>query len=77
MVTKPQESRVSASLERRIEANRAAIARFRAEHGDPAEALHKFMKETFDEDALIRTYEEYLLDQGLITEPEGNPGSRG
>ena len=64
MVTKPQASRVSPSLERRIEGNRAEVARFRAEHGDPAEALDRFIRETFSEEALIDAYEEYLADQG-------------
>ena len=52
----------SPTLLRRLEERRAEIARFRAQHGDPGAALHAFMRETFDEAALIEAYEEYLAN---------------
>jgi hypothetical protein len=50
----------SPTLQRRIELHRAHVAQWRAEHGDPAAALARFMRETFSEEALAETYEEYV-----------------
>jgi hypothetical protein len=51
---------LSPTLQRRIELHRAEVARLRAEQGDPAAALARFMRETFSEEALAETYAEYV-----------------
>lgn len=65
------------TLDRHIEENRAEVARFRAEHGDPAEALRAFIRETFDREAVIEAYEEYLNEGHGTPEPDDNRGRDG
>ena len=60
-------------LLRRIEEQRAAIARFREQHGDPDELLRRFMRETFEPDALVATYADYLRDEHAWLERDGVP----
>lgn len=47
-------------LARRIQENRIASAQWRAEHGDPGEALGKLLFEQFGIEAILETYQEYL-----------------
>jgi hypothetical protein len=68
VATKALTARPLPSLEQRIAAHKEEVARFRAEHGDPAEALDAFIRETFDRGALIRTYEEYMAGESLWEE---------
>lgn len=42
-----------ANLVRGMAEHRERIARFEAERGDPAEALDKFVRETFDRNSLL------------------------
>ena len=77
MVTKVSTHRPNPTLDRHIEENRAEVARFRAEHGDPAEALDAFIRATFNREALIETYEEYLNGYRGSPEPDDDPGSDG
>lgn len=77
MNTKVSMHRPNPTLDRHIEEARAEAARFRAEHGDPVEALHAFIRETFDREALIETYEEYLNGDRGLPEPDDDPGSDG
>lgn len=77
MATTSQAAPPLPSLDERIAAHKVAVARFRAEHGDPAEALHNFMREAFDEEALIQTYLEYLAEERLGTEYDGGSESNG
>ena len=68
MDAKTAEARLAPGVAELIEAHRADIPRLRAEFGDPAEALDAFIRETFDRDALIRTYEEYMAGESLWEE---------
>lgn len=57
-----QTALADAILERHIAEAQAERERLRAELGDPEEAWRQFVRETFDRDALIVTYEEYLAN---------------
>jgi len=67
-LTKPGLSPV---LLQRVAEQRTSIAQFRAEHGDPEEAFHAFMRETFAPDALVETYREYLENEHDLMEQTG------
>ena len=60
MAVKSERLSPAEHLERRIAENRAEAERWRAEHGDPAEAMGRFLLERFGLEALQETYEEYL-----------------
>ena len=47
-------------LERRIAALDAEVEQIRAEYGDPAEALGRYLIKRFGIEALQETYQEYL-----------------
>ena len=47
-------------LERRIKEHLAEAERWRAENGDPAEALGAYLRERFGWEAIMETYEEWL-----------------
>ena len=64
-------------MDRHIEEHRAEVARFRAERGDPAEALDAFIRATFNREALIEAYEEYLNGDRGSPEPDDDPGPNG
>ena len=68
MTARPAPSMISPELARRIAEQQVEIERLQDELGDPEEALKRFMRETFDYDALIQTYEEYLANRGLLDE---------
>jgi hypothetical protein len=53
-----------ANFERNQEAHRKWVAEWIAENGDPAEALHAFVRETFDKDALLQAWKEWRAEQG-------------
>ena len=47
-------------LERRIATNLEEAERWRAEHGDPAEALGRYLVERYGIEAIMETYQEFL-----------------
>lgn len=47
-------------LERRIAALDAEVARIRAEDGDPAEALGRYLVERFGIDAIVGAYRDFV-----------------
>ncbi len=53
-----------ANLERHAAEAEIAIERFEAEHGDPAEALDTFVRETFDHDTLLAVWREWRAERG-------------
>jgi hypothetical protein len=65
-----------ANLERHIAEHHREVARLRAEFGDPDNAWRRFVRETFDRDALIATYEEYAADPAgwLDQDPDAGDG---
>lgn len=65
MVAKPAASPESPPIEARIAAHREEMARYRADEGDPEEALRGWVRTVFDRDALIQTYDEYMGEEGL------------
>ena len=73
-VAKPPEP---TAIERRLQEHQAEIARLRAEFGDPAEALDAFIRETFNREAIIETYEEYLNEGHGSPEPNEDLGPDG
>jgi len=77
MVVKAPTHRHNPTLDRHIEENRVEAARFRAEHGDPAEALSSFIRETFNREAVIEAYEEYLNEGHGTPEPDDDLGPDG
>lgn len=49
-----------ANLDRRIAVHRQEVAQLRGQLGDPDEAWRRFVRETFDREALLATYAAYL-----------------
>jgi len=83
MATATRELSPAEHLERRIQETLIESARWRAEHGDPGEALGTYMRERFGLDAILETYREYwrhedsfLFDDYPDAEDEdtGKPG---
>jgi len=73
MVPSAPTTPIAPSLEKRLAAHKEEVARLREELGDPAEALDALVREIFDRDALLATYEEYLKEEGLWDDwPEPN-----
>ncbi len=62
----------SEMLDRHISEVRAEMVRFREEHGNPEEPMRKFMRETFDPEALEQTYREHRRYKGLDLDDEDN-----
>lgn len=60
MATETVLSSPAEHLERRIQETLIESERWRAEHGDPAAAMGRFLVERFGIDALMATYHEYL-----------------
>jgi hypothetical protein len=67
----------SPTLQRRIALHRAEVARMRAERGDPAAALARFMRDTFSEEALAETYADYVRAGHAWMDPENNASKDG
>lgn len=55
-----------ANLRRHLADHRQEMARFRAEHSDPAAALDAFVSETFDRDSLLATWREWRAERGKL-----------
>ena len=60
MATNPRALSPREHLERRVAGNLEEAERWRAEHGDPAEALGRFLVQRFGIEAIMETYHEYL-----------------
>ena len=54
-----KEQTLTPQLAARVEAHHAYLANRRREQPDPLEALDEFVRNTFDRDALLATYEEF------------------
>jgi hypothetical protein len=63
MVTQAQPLSPTERLNRRLEQNLADAERWRAEHGDPAEAMGAFLRDWIGLEALEATYHEYLRQE--------------
>ncbi len=59
----PTKQQLSPAVEELLRRNREEAARFRAEHGDPREALSKFVRETYDLDLLAQTLHD-MIERG-------------
>lgn len=57
-------------LDLHIQEHREEMARFQEEHGDPEEAMRKFMRETFEVEAFDQTYREYRRSKGFDLDVE-------
>lgn len=77
MAATPVASPLSPALAARIAEHQAERARLREEFGDPEAALDAWVRETFDRDALIATYEEYMKGEGLWDEVDDDPIANG
>lgn len=77
MAVKDQTHLHNPTLDRHIEESRAEVARFRAEHGDPAAALDAFIRATFNREVVIEAYEEYLNEGHGTPEPDDDLGPDG
>ena len=60
MVAQPEPLSPREHLDRRIAALDAEVEQIRAEYGDPAEALGRYLVERLGIEALMETYQEYL-----------------
>ncbi len=60
MVAQPERLSPKEHLDRRIASLDAEVEQIRAEYGDPAEALGRFLVERFGIEALEATYQEYV-----------------
>lgn len=60
MVAQPERLSPKEHLDRRIAENLAEAERWRSEHGDPTEALGRFLVERFGIEALEATYQDYV-----------------
>jgi hypothetical protein len=70
MATKIVDVRPSSALAELIEEHQAAVARLRAEVGDPEEALSAFVREHFDQTALALAYDAMLRYPGAWADDE-------
>ena len=53
-----------ANLARHTAEHEERIKQFEAEHGDPQEAMAKFVRETFEPGSLLRTLNEFRKERG-------------
>ncbi len=60
MVAKSERVSPRDHLDRRIEALDAEVEQIRAEYGDPAEALGRYLVERFGIDAIVASYRDFL-----------------
>ncbi|MBA2277850.1 MAG: hypothetical protein H0W06_08805 [Chloroflexia bacterium] len=71
-----EKQQLSPAVEELLRRNREEAARFREQHGDPREALDRFVRETYDYDTLLHVYIDMFErgnvwdDADLIDEPQ-------
>ena len=56
---------LSPAVEALLQRNREEAARFREQHGDPQEALDKFVRETYDHETLLDVYAD-MFERGNV-----------
>lgn len=76
MATRTQAISPAEHLERRIAALDAEVEQIRAEFGDPAEALGRYLIERIGIEALMETYQEYLEHEGSVLYDDFRPARR-
>ncbi len=70
MVAQPELASPRAHLDRRIAALDAEVEAIRAQYGDPAEALGRYLVERFGIDAIVDTYRDFLEREAPFYEDE-------
>ena len=74
MVAQPKPVVPRDHLDSRIAALEAEVEQVRAEYGDPAEALGRYLVERFGPSVLMETYQEYLDHDASFQDDDWNDG---